>query len=387
MEKKVVNNYGSFDVIFSSGNNSTLIDTTGKEYIDFIAGIGVNSLGHNNPALLSAIQDQASRFLHISNYYLSDIGLTYSSSLLKETGFSGVYFGNSGAEANEAAIKLARKYGQLTGGEGKKCIVCLKNSFHGRTLATLSLTGQEEFHPPFFAPYPAPFKYIEANNFEELEAITPEVCAVIVETIQGEGGVNILDSSYLQALQEKTHANNALFMVDEVQTGFGRTGSLFSFTQFMLSPDVVTAAKGIAGGIPMSACLFRNKANNVFTAGDHQSTFGGNPLACSAASTVLNTITSPGFLDLVKEKGKYIRTLIKEWEVPFIKEVRGRGLMIGIELKNINPHLVQKEALKNHLCITTAGKNVVRLLPPLTITYSEIDKGLALLHRTLKSFC
>ena len=389
MEKKIVNNYGSFDIIFTKGKNATMFSSDGKKYIDFIAGIGVNCLGHNNKKLVKAIKKQASRELHISNYYFSDKGLCFADKFLKATGFTGGYFGNSGAEANEAAIKLARKYGQLNGGSKRKTIVTLESSFHGRTLATLTATGQGKFHPECFAPYPQGFKTIKANDFSALEnAFDDTTAALFIECIQGEGGVNLIDSEWAKKAAEMARKAGALVMADEVQTGMGRTGTLLASEYLGINADVVTLAKGIAGGIPMGACLFRNNAQGVFVAGDHQSTFAGNPLACAAGTVVLEQLSKDGFLESVCKKGEYIRNEIKNWNLPIVKDVRGKGLMIGIQIESeIKPFDIEMECLKKGLCTTTAGSDVIRFLPPLTISCKEIDEGLKIFKEVLKKYC
>lgn len=385
METKIVNNYGSFDVVFLNGENATLYSAEGKKYIDFVAGIGVNALGHNNKALTQAIQRQAEKQIHISNYYFSDVGIEFANRLLNATGFSGGYFGNSGAEANEAAIKLARKYGHTHGGAKRKTIVTLESSFHGRTIATLAATGQDQFHNDCFAPYPQGFKTIRANDFSVLEnAFDDTTAALFIECVQGEGGVNIIDSEWAKEAAKAAHNAGALVMADEVQTGMGRTGTLLASDTLEINADVVTLAKGIAGGIPMGACLFRNNADGVFIAGDHQSTFAGNPLACAAGLVVLNTLTTKGFLEQVTQKGKYICSKIKEWNFPCIKEIRGKGLMIGIQLSGKNPFDIKKECLEEGLCVTTAGKDVIRFLPPLTISDEEIKTGLEIFKTVLE---
>lgn len=385
METKIVNNYGSFDVVFLNGENATLYSAEGKKYIDFVAGIGVNALGHNNKALTQAIQRQAEKQIHISNYYFSDVGIEFANRLLSATGFSGGYFGNSGAEANEAAIKLARKYGHTHGGAKRKTIVTLESSFHGRTIATLAATGQDQFHNDCFAPYPQGFKTIRANDFSALEnAFDDTTAALFIECVQGEGGVNIIDSEWAKEAAKAAHNAGALVMADEVQTGMGRTGTLLASDTLEINADVVTLAKGIAGGIPMGACLFRNNADGVFIAGDHQSTFAGNPLACAAGLVVLNTLTTKGFLEQVTQKGKYICSKIKEWNFPCIKEIRGKGLMIGIQLSGKNPFDIKKECLEEGLCVTTAGKDVIRFLPPLTISDEEIKTGLEIFKTVLE---
>lgn len=389
MEKLIVNNYGSFDVTFEKSKGSTMWDVNGKKYIDFIAGIGVNCLGHNYKPLVKAISRQARRQIHISNYYFSDVGLDFAENLLKTTGFERGYFGNSGAEANEAAIKLARKYGQLNGGDKRKTIVTLESSFHGRTLATLTATGQDRFHPDCFAPYPEGFKTIKANDFDALkDAFDDTTAALFIECIQGEGGVNLIDPKWAQAAADAARAAGAIVMADEVQTGVGRTGTYLASDWLGFKPEVVTLAKGIAGGVPMGACLFRGKAADVFVAGDHQSTFAGNPLACAAGLVVLETVSDPAFLDRVNHAGDYIRGKISSWNLPIVKDVRGRGLMIGTQIDPaIKPFDIEVRCLEKGLCTTTAGSDVVRFLPPLNISDKEIDEGLAIYKSVLEEFC
>lgn len=389
MEKLVVNNYGSFDVTFAKGKSATMWDVNGKKYIDFIAGIGVNCLGHNYKPLVKAVSKQAARQIHISNYFFSDIGVDFATNLLKITGFEHAYFGNSGAEANEAAIKLARKYGQLNGGAKRKTIVTLESSFHGRTLATLTATGQDKFHPECFAPYPEGFKTIKANDFEALKgAFDDTTAALFMEPIQGEGGVNLLNLEWAKAAADAARAAGAIVMCDEVQTGVGRTGTFLASDWLGINPEVVTLAKGIAAGVPMGACLFRGKAADVFVAGDHQSTFAGNPLACSAGLVVLDTVSDPDFLDRVNYAGDYIRGKIASWNLPIVKDVRGKGLMIGTQIDpSVKPFDIEVKCLEKGLCTTTAGADVVRFLPPLVISDKEIDEGLAIYKEVLESFC
>jgi len=389
MEKLVVNNYGSFDVTFAKGKSATMWDVNGKKYIDFIAGIGVNCLGHNYKPMVKAVSRQAARQIHISNYFFSDTGVDFATNLLKVTGFEHAYFGNSGAEANEAAIKLARKYGQLNGGDKRKTIVTLESSFHGRTLATLTATGQDKFHPACFAPYPEGFKTIKANDFDALkDAFDDTTAALFMEPIQGEGGVNQLNLEWAKAAADAARAAGAIVMCDEVQTGVGRTGTFLASDWLGVNPEVVTLAKGIAGGVPMGACLFRGKAADVFVAGDHQSTFAGNPLACAAGLVVLNTVSDPDFLDRVNYAGDYIRGKIASWNLPIVKDVRGKGLMIGTQIDpSVKPFDIEVKCLEKGLCTTTAGSDVVRFLPPLVISDKEIDEGLAIYKEVLESFC
>lgn len=389
MEKKIVNNYGSFDIVFEKSKGATMWAVDGKKYIDFIAGIGVNCLGHNYKPLVKAISRQARRQIHISNYYFSDTGLDFAENLLRVTGFERGYFGNSGAEANEAAIKLARKYGQLNGGAKRKTIVTLESSFHGRTLATLTATGQDKFHPDCFAPYPEGFKTIKANDFDALKgAFDDTTAALFIECIQGEGGVNLINPEWAQAAAKAAREAGAIVMADEVQTGVGRTGTFLASDWLGFKPEVVTLAKGIAGGVPMGACLFRGKAADVFVAGDHQSTFAGNPLACAAGLVVLETVSDPAFLDRVNHAGDYIRGAIASWNLPIVKDVRGKGLMIGTQIDpSVKPFDIEVRCLERGLCTTTAGSDVVRFLPPLNISDREIDAGLAIYKSVLASFC
>jgi len=399
MEKKVVNNYGSFDVVFTHGEGSTLWDTKGKKYIDFLGGIAVNCLGHNHPALVKAIQEQAAKEMHISNYYMSDIGLKYIDNLLQATGYERAYFGNSGAEANEAAIKLCRKYGWLSENSSedlesakksgkiakRNVIYTLEKSFHGRTLATLKATGQDNFHPSYFAPYPEGFKTIRAGDYEGIKtAFDDTTAALFIECVQGEGGVNLVDKDWAQAAADQARKAGALIVCDEVQTGVGRTGTFLASDALGINPDVVTLAKAIAGGLPMGACLFRGKATSVFVAGDHQSTFAGNPLVCAAGNVVVTELTKPGFLERVTEAGDKISSTIAAWNCPLICDIRGKGLMLGFEIvPEVKAFDIEVECLKRGLCCCTAGVNTVRFLPPLVITDTEIDEGLKIFKSVL----
>ncbi|MCQ2594784.1 MAG: acetylornithine/succinylornithine family transaminase [Treponemataceae bacterium] len=388
----IANNFGSLSVVFKSGNGAELTAEDGKKYIDFVSGIGVNCLGHNHPALVAAITEQAQKQIHISNYYNSDVGLAFAREITKAAGMDCVYFCNSGAEANEAAIKLARKYGWLSDQQEKnkavprKTIVTLEKSFHGRSLATLRATGQEKFHADSFAPYPDGFKHIKPGDYEALKTVfDSSVCGFLMECVQGEGGVNLIDAEWAKAACEAARNAGALVMIDEVQTGMGRTGTLFASAAMDLHPDVITCAKGIAGGVPMGACIYGGKATDVFVAGDHQSTFGGNPLACACGRAVLKELQSPGFLDNVNAAGEFIRETIKSWNLPCVTEVRGKGLMIGIDVTMV-PGEVQKKCLANGLCVSTAGTKTVRFLPPLILDKVTAEKGLAIFKDVLLSF-
>ena len=386
--KLVVNNYGSFDVVLTHGQGSTMFDANGKKYIDFLAGIAVNSLGTNYKPLVDAIKAQAEKEIHICNYFVSDVGIQFAKELLSATGFEGVYFGNSGGEGNEAAIKLARKYGYLNGGEKRHVIYTLEGSFHGRTMATLTATGQEKFHPAYFAPYVQGFKTIKANDWDAIKtAFDDTTAALLIECVQGEGGVNIVDAEWAKAAADAARKAGAIVMADEVQTGFGRTGAILASDELGFEPEVVSFAKGIAGGVPMGGILFRGKANDVFKAGDHQSTFAGNPLACAAGLVVLHELQKPGFLDSVKAKGEYIRKTVAGWGNKNVGEIRGKGLIIGIDINDpVSAVEVEKKALSNGLLTSTAGRNTLRIVPPLNISQNEIDEGLSILKKTLESF-
>ena len=382
--KQILNNYGSFDVTFVKGQGSILTDVNGKKYVDFLAGIAVNCLGHNYKPLVKAVAKQAKKQIHICNYFTSDIGNEYAAKLLKATGFEGVFFGNSGAEANECAIKLARKYGWLNGGEKRRTIITLKKSFHGRPLTTLTATGQDKFHPECFGPYVEGFKYLEPNDWDGLKtAFDDTVAAVMFEPVQCEGGVLPLDKEWAKACAKAARDAGAIVICDEVQTGMGRCGSLLCSDLYEVEPEVVTLAKAIAGGIPMGACMWRGKGN-VFAAGDHQSTFGGNPLACAGANVVLDELTKPGFMDAVNEKGNYIRETIKSWNLPCVVEVRGMGLVIGVQVKS-NPLEYEKACLAKGLLFSTAGDDVLRFVPPLNISKKEIEAGLAILKEVVSA--
>ena len=395
MGGNILNNLGSLPVVFASGKGSILTDVDGKKYIDFVSGIGVNCLGHAHPALVKAIADQATKQIHVSNYYNSDTGLAFSKALLERTKMDKVFFSNSGAEANEAAIKMARKYGAMSDAEEGKAagtrnvIVCLLKSFHGRTITTLSATGQDKFHPAHFAPYTPGFKFIPANDYEAIKtAFDHTTAAFMLECVQGEGGVNLMDAEWAKAACAAARKAGAIVIADEVQTGVGRTGYYLASEYLGTEPEVVTLAKGIAGGIPMGACLAKGKAALVFVAGDHQSTFGGNPLACAGGLVVLEALDKSGFLSQVREKGDYIRAKVAAWKLGCVKEVRGKGLMIGIDVSGTESGPataaeIQLACLKAGLCISTAGVQTLRFLPPLVITMEEIDSGLEILRKAL----
>lgn len=374
--KYVMPSYGRYDLVLDSGSGRQAVDENGKEYIDFGSGIGTNSLGYCNENWVRAICDQAHKIQHTSNYYYTKVQADFAKALCETAGYTDMFFGNSGAEANECAIKIARKYSFDKYGKGRSNIITLVNSFHGRTLCTLSATGQDVFHNYFF-PFVEGFVNVEANNIEDLRSkLDDTVCAVMFEYIQGEGGVMALKQEFVDEIYRLCAEKDVLTIADEVQTGVGRTGKFLAGDNFGKKADLTTLAKGLAGGVPIGVCLSGEKCANVLTAGTHGSTFGGNPISCAGGLAVLETVNKPGFLDEVARKGAYIRE--KLLTSPEVASVSGMGLMIGIELKDKKAGDVVKAALDKGLLLLTA-KTKIRLLPPLTITYEEIDKGLEIL--------
>lgn len=370
--------YAHFPVSIEKGNGATFIDSEGNEVIDFGSGIGVNSLGYNNEGWIKAVTEQLGKVQHTSNLYYNSTVAEYAEMLTKKSGFNRVFLCNSGAEANECAIKLARKYSFDKYGENRYNIITLVNSFHGRTMATITATGQEHYHK-FFDPFVQGFKYCESGNTEQfLELADETVCAIIFEIVQGEGGVVPTDFDFLKTVEKVCKEKDILLIIDEVQTGMGRTGKLFAYEHAGISPDVVTSAKGIGNGLPMGACLCTEKCANILTAGTHGTTFGGNPVACAGAKYILGCLTDD-FMNEVSEKGEYIKSKLAE--IDEVKSVTGLGMMLGIELKTKNASEIAKKCSENGLLILTA-KNKLRMLPPLVITKEEIDKGL----NTLKQF-
>ena len=381
-EGYVLQTYGRNQVAIDHGKGATLWDTEGKEYIDFTSGIGVCSLGYANEAWAKAIYDQAMKVGHISNLFYTEPYAKLASKLVPAAGMAAAFFGNSGAEANEGMIKTARKYSFEKYGEGRATIITLKNSFHGRTITTLKATGQDHFHE-FFFPFTEGFRYAEANNMDSLMAAAgDDVCGVMMELIQGEGGVNPLDLEYVQAVAKLCAERDWLLLVDEVQTGMGRTGTLFAYQQFGIQPDVATFAKGIAGGLPFGGFLTNEKCRDVLRAGDHGSTFGGNPMAAAAANVVMDTLT-PEFLEDVKKKGQYLREGIAGLNSPCVSGIRGMGLMIGVGVQGMTHKELKDKLMAEGLLCLTAGKDTLRLLPPLVITKAEMDKGLEIMAETL----
>ena len=377
----ILNTYSRFPVALSHGEGAKLFDFEGKRYIDFASGIGVCSLGCGNEAWLAAVTAQARKLPHASNLFYTEPAALLAAELTRRTGMAGAFFGNSGAEANEGMIKLARKYAFDRFGAGRHTIVTLNHSFHGRTVTTLAATGQDVFHNYFF-PFTEGFRYAEPNDLVSVtQACGSDACAVMLELIQGEGGVLPLDKAFVQDVAAFCRANGLLLLADEVQTGVGRTGTLFCYEQYGVSPDAVSFAKGIAGGLPFGGFLVNEACAGVLTPGTHASTFGGNPICAAGALSVLNQFT-PEFLAEVTEKGAYIREQIQAMSLPCVAGVRGLGLMIGVGVTVPHKEAVAK-LIENGLLALTAGSDTIRLLPPLTITKEEIDEGLAIFKNVL----
>ncbi len=381
--QNIVNSYKRNDVCIYNGNNATCYDIDHKEYIDFTSGIGVNSLGFANGKVNQAIISQISKLNHISNLFYTTPQITVSQKLLTLTNMQKVFFSNSGAESNECAIKCARKYSFDKYGKDRHEIITLTDSFHGRTIATLSATGQDYYHNYFF-PFVEGFVHTKPDDIDDLlSKITDKTCAIMIETIQGEGGVNPVSKEFIQAIDTICKEKDLIFIIDEVQTGIGRTGKLFSYEYFDVKPDIVTVAKGLGNGLPIGCVLFSEKAADTFTFGTHGTTFGGNPVSLASANVVLDTITSNNFLDDVIKKGEYIKEKLQTIEE--IKNVFNKGLMFGITIDDsIQAPDVVAKCIDNGLLILTA-KSKIRFLPPLTITYDEIDKGLEIFIKSLSA--
>ena len=378
--ENIMHTYGRYDVCLTKGKGVYAYDDNGKKYIDVSSGIGVNSLGYCDDGWVKAVSEQAGTIQHISNYYYNKVAGVLAEKLTKATGLSKVFFGNSGAEANECAIKVARKYSFDKYGRGRDHIITLVNSVHGRTIATLSATGQDVFHNYFF-PFVDGFDNAIANDIESLKnTITDKTCAVMLETVQGEGGVNILDSEYLQQVRKICDENDILLIVDEVQTGVCRTGKLYGYMHSGIKPDVVTSAKGLGGGLPIGICMVNDKLKDVMGPSTHGTTFGSNPVVCAGANYIIDTVNTPEFIEEVNKKGTYFKEKLEK--IKGVKSVRQQGLMIGIEVEG-NAGDIAKKCTENGLLVITA-KTLLRMLPPLNIKYEEIDEALAILKKVME---
>ncbi|MCL2276719.1 MAG: acetylornithine/succinylornithine family transaminase [Treponema sp.] len=398
MDNIFMNTYHRLPVTFSRGEGSWLFDINGKKYLDFGTGIAVNLLGHNYPPLVRAVTEQASKYFHVCNYYLSDASSAFAENLVEACvpgGMKNVFLANSGAEANEGACKLARKYSLLKYGAGRHTIVTLNGSFHGRTITTLAATGQDKFHKDF-GPFTEGFKHIPSGDIELLDKALDEltVCGLLIEAVQGESGIYPQSREFIAAAARLCAQRDILLMFDEIQCGIGRTGTFLAYEQYKdwegnpLKADIVTLAKGLSSGIPSGAVLAGVKTCSVFSAGDHGSTFGGNPIAAAAGLVVLKTVNNPEFMSEIVRKGELIQTALKN--NPKIKEVRGKGLMIGIDIEEsswlvLKAGIARADASKNQcgLLMLSAGANTLRIFPAYTITDSEIEQGLEILFELL----
>lgn len=368
--------FSRFPVAIERGEGATLFDTEGKRYVDFGSGIAVNIFGANDEKWKAAVIDQLSRIQHVSNYYYSEPQLDLAELLCFRTGAKRVFFANSGAEANECALKAARKYSFEKYGEGRKKIISLNGSFHGRTLFTLTATGQEAFHR-FFGPFVPEVVSVDAN-MQAVEKESENACAVIIECVQGESGVEALDQGFVRALRAFCDEHDILLICDEVQSGNGRTGKFCAYEHYGITPDIMTTAKGLGGGLPIGACLFFEKTEHTLKPGDHGSTFGGNPVCCAGAVSIVSRLTEDFLLE-VQGKAEYLRAKLKGFNG--VKRVTGLGLMIGLEVEKPAKEIAQ-QCLERGLLVLTAHEKV-RIVPPLNITKTEMDEGLTILREVL----
>jgi acetylornithine/N-succinyldiaminopimelate aminotransferase len=384
-EKYIANTYARFPIVLVRGKGTRVWDIDGKEYLDFVAGLAVCNLGHCHPRVVKAIQDQAAKLIHISNFYYIEPQIQLASLLCKHSFADKVFFCNSGAEANEGAMKLARKYAKEKMGADRYEIITMERSFHGRTLATLTATAQEKYHKGY-SPLMPGFKYVPFNDLEAVrKAVDSRTCAVMLEPIQGEGGVNIPSEGYLKALREICDEKGILLIFDEVQVGMGRTGKLFAYEHEGIEPDLLTLAKSLAGGVPIGALLIKKGIAESFKPGDHASTFGGNPLATTAGVAALSAILEEEMLKNCQEVGDYFLTRLGEIKknFAFVKEVRGRGLILGMEL-SIDGSSFVKEMMQRRILINCTMGNVLRFLPPLIVTKQEVDQVVHNLEEVFK---
>lgn len=376
--------FARYNLVLSHGEGPYVYDNEGNKYIDFLGGIAVNVLGHAHPALVKAVSEQAGKMIHCSNLYYTEEQATLAKKLVSLSGLGKAFMGNSGAEANEGAIKLARKYGKTIAAD-KVEIITAEHSFHGRTLATLTATGQPKYQKGY-EPLPGGFNYVPFNDIAALEAVmSAKTCAVMLEPIQGEGGVNIPDKDYLIKVRQLCDKYGALLILDEIQSGMGRTGKMFAYEHFGVKPDIVTLAKGLAGGVPIGAFITTDKIAAAFHAGDHGTTFGGNPLACAAANAVLKVMEEDKLLENAQKIGEYLIAKLNELKNKYpslITEVRGKGLIVGAKLTLPGRDIVNSCLSQGAIINCTAG-DVLRFVPPLIITKDHVDEMIAVLDKTL----
>ena len=376
----IASTYRRFSVALERGKGATLTDTDGKQYVDFSSGIAVNIFGINDETWKNAVIAQLNKVQHTCNLYYTEPQVRLAELLCEKSGARKVFFANSGAEANECALKAARKYSFDKYGPDRYEIVTLENGFHGMTLATLAATGQEEFHK-FFGPFPGGFVYARPDFESVKEKITDKTCAVMMELIQGESGVHVLDKNFVRQITEYCQARDILVIIDEVQTGNGRTGYMYAYQGYGIMPDIITTAKGLGGGLPIGACLLFEKTKDAFGYGDNGSTFGGNPVACAGAVSIVERLNEELFLE-VRAKGEYLRTFLSK--MPGVEEVTGLGLMIGVRTNGkASVREIAEKCVEKGLLVLTAHDRL-RLLPPLTIKKTEMDEGLKILNEVME---
>ena len=383
-DKYIMSTYKRFPIVLVRGSGARVWDSNGKEYLDFVAGIAVCSLGHSHPKVVEAIKKQVEILTHVSNLYHIEPQILYARKLMENSFAHKAFFCNSGAEANEAAIKLARKYAYENTGKGKYELITMKDSFHGRTMATVTATGQTKFQVGF-APLLEGFKYVPFDNISVLsDAITDKTCGVMLEPIQGEGGIKIPDDKYLSEVRRICDEKGILMILDEIQVGMGRTGTLFAYEHYKVKPDIVTLAKAVGNGFPIGVMMATDRVASAFQPGSHASTFGGNPLAMAAALATLETIMNDGILENVRKVGAYFIKRLHEMKnkSSIIKDIRGRGLIIGIEI-SIEGSQIVNACMDRGLLINCVGGNVLRFVPPLTITEKDVNAAVAILGEVI----
>lgn len=381
----LMQNYKRFPVVLEKGEGVYVWDKEGKKYLDFLSGIAVNALGHNHPKLVQALSEQIGKLIHISNYYHHEAGILLGE-LLNKIAFPGkVFYCNSGTEANEAAIKLARKYGKTKLGDGKTEIITTLQSFHGRTIGSLAATGQPKYQEDF-QPLPLGFIHVPFNDLEAIEkAVSEKTCAIMIEPIQGESGVYPASLEYLQGLRKICDEKGILLILDEVQTGIGRTGKMFAYEHYGIQPDIITMAKALGGGVPIGSMLMKPEFGEILVAGDHGTTFGGNPLACTAGLTTIKTVLEEKLVEKAAQTGAYFKGKLEELSQKSgeIAIIRGKGLMLGIELKKIKAKDLVDKALEKGLILNGIGNHVIRFVPPLITGKEHIDEAVVILDQCL----
>lgn len=384
-KENIMKTYGRFDIVLKKGIGTKVYDEKGKEYLDFVSGVAVNCLGHSHPAISKALWEQSQSLIHVSNIYWNDKQIELAHKLTNLSGLDQVFFCNSGTEAVETALKLARKYAKLKSNKNKNQIIYMENSFHGRTLGALSVTGQEKYQKDFM-PLISGVKSVKFNNIESLIAnVNETTSAIILEPIQGEGGILPVEIEFLKTARSLCDKYDALLIYDEVQCGIGRLGTMFGFQSFGVIPDVLCLSKGLGGGFPIGAVIANNKAANAFVPGDHGCTFGGNPLGSAVSLAVLDELINNGILNDVKEKSEYLKGQLEELalEIDIIEGTQGKGLLLGLKV-SINPKLIIDLCFKKGLLLIGAGNNIIRILPPLNVSKEEIDEAVGIIKAALK---